>query len=109
MTVDPETLRALAIERLTTGSGPDTELALSADERGLPLQWNRTMSRLALSFRRYSWPGNWHWPRRDLVGNGGLLTALSRDGKKIAFVALRAGKLELWEKSLVMARDPSRQ
>jgi len=35
MTVDPETLRALAIERLTTGSGLDTELGLSADGKRL--------------------------------------------------------------------------
>jgi Tol biopolymer transport system component len=35
MTVDPETLRALAIERLTTGSGLDTELGLSPDGKRL--------------------------------------------------------------------------
>ena len=34
-TVDPDTLRAIAIERLTTGSGPDTELGVSADARRL--------------------------------------------------------------------------
>ena len=49
MTVDPETLRALAIERLTTGSGLDTELALSADGKGLPLQRNRIKFRLGSS------------------------------------------------------------
>ena len=33
MTVDPDTLQATAIERLTTGPGLDTELAVSADGR----------------------------------------------------------------------------
>ncbi len=35
MTIDPETLRATAIERLTTGPGPDTEIAVSPDGRRL--------------------------------------------------------------------------
>ncbi len=35
MTVDPDTLRATAIERLTTGPGLDTQLAVSADGRKL--------------------------------------------------------------------------
>ena len=35
MTVDPNTLRATAIERLTTGPGYDTRLAVSADGRKL--------------------------------------------------------------------------
>ena len=35
MTVDPETLRATGIERLTTGPGLDTQLAVSADGRKL--------------------------------------------------------------------------
>ena len=33
MTVDPDTLQATAIERLTTGPGLDTEFAVSADGR----------------------------------------------------------------------------
>ena len=35
MTIDPETLRATAIERLTTGPGPDTEIAVSPDGKRL--------------------------------------------------------------------------
>ena len=35
MTVDGETLRALAIERVTIGSGLDTELAVSPDGKKL--------------------------------------------------------------------------
>ena len=33
MSIDPETLRAYAIERLTVGSGLDTDFAISADGR----------------------------------------------------------------------------
>jgi len=35
MIVDPETLRATALERLTTGPGPDGSLAVSSDGRRL--------------------------------------------------------------------------
>ena len=35
MTVDPGTLQATAIERLTTGPGLDTEFAVSADGKRL--------------------------------------------------------------------------
>src|SRR5262249_34432673 len=35
MTIEPETLRAPAVERLTTGPGPDGSLAVSSDGRRL--------------------------------------------------------------------------
>ena len=44
MTVDPETLRATAIERLTTGSGPDTELESPPMGGDSPLPRRRGMS-----------------------------------------------------------------
>ena len=38
MTVDPVTLQATALERLTTGPGLDAELAISSDGKRLPLR-----------------------------------------------------------------------
>jgi Tol biopolymer transport system component len=37
LAIEPETLRATGIERLTTGSGPDVDLAVSKDGRRLAL------------------------------------------------------------------------
>ena len=106
MTVDPETLRALAIERLTTGSGLDTEFALSADGRKIAFT--------AESDQVQAWLFPFDATRGRLTGIGRAVTSpgmeaaqpsLSRDGKKLAFGALRAGKWELWEKSLVDGRE----
>jgi len=105
MSVDRETLRANAIERLTTGSGPDTEFALSADGRRIaftiksePVQarvfpFDATRGRLTGAGRSVTSPGVEAWE-----------TILSRDGKKLAFRVLRAGKGELWEQSLTDGR-----
>ena len=106
MTVDPETLRALAIERLTTGSGLDTEFALSADGSKIAFT--------AESDQVQAWLFPFDATRGRLTGSGRAVTSpgmeasqpsLSRDGKKLAFSALRAGKWELWEKSLVDGRE----
>jgi Tol biopolymer transport system component len=106
MTVDPETLRALAIERLTTGSGLDTELGLSADGKRLAFTVE--------SDRVQAWLFPFDGIRGQLTGTGQAVTSpgmeawqpsLSRDGKKLAFAAQRTGKWELWEKSLVDGRE----
>ena len=44
MTVDPQTLRAISIERVTTGPGHDTEFSLSPDGNDSPSRTNRSMS-----------------------------------------------------------------
>jgi Tol biopolymer transport system component len=101
MSVDRETLRANAIERLTTGSGLDTEFALSPDGKKIaftiksePVQawvfpFDATRGRLTGAGRSVTSPGVEAWEPN-----------LSRDGKKLVFRALRAGKWELWEQSL---------
>ena len=105
MSVDRETLRANAIERLTTGSGLDAEFALSADGKRIaftiksePIQawvfpFDATRGRLTGAGRSVTSPGVEAWEPN-----------LSRDGKKLAFRALRAGKGELWEQSLLDGR-----
>ena len=106
LSIDPETLKAHAIERLTTGSGLDTELALSADGRKIAF----TME----SDRVRAWVFPFDGTRGRVTGAGQPLTSpgmeawhpdLSRDGKKLAFMALRAGKWELWEKSLLDGKE----
>jgi Tol biopolymer transport system component len=106
MSVDRETLRANAIERLTTGSGLDTEFALSADGK-----------RIAFTIKSdpvQAWVFPFDGTRGRLTGAGRSVTSpgvevwepnLSRDGKKLAFTALRAGKWELWEQSLPDGRE----
>jgi len=106
MTIEPETLRATAVERLTTGPGPDGSLALSSDGRRLAFTAKSQQIR------------NWLFPfdakKGRITDKGQAITAsgrtawvptLSRDGKKIAFSVSRADTLELWEKSLVDGRE----
>ena len=101
-----DTLQAAAIERLTTGPGYDTQLAVSADGRKLAFTGETQHIRAWLfPFDATQWP---------ITGKGEAVTSpgmeawrqnLSRDGKKLAFCAKRAGKWELWEKSLVDGRE----
>ena len=102
--VDPATLRWVAgPERLTTGSGIDTEIALSRDGKRLAFS-----SRIE-TIRVWSLPFNAR--TGQIKGQGQPLTApgivpifsdLSPDGKKLVFTAGRLGnqKRELSEKSL---------
>jgi Tol biopolymer transport system component/DNA-binding winged helix-turn-helix (wHTH) protein len=106
LSIDPKTLKAYAIERLTIGSGLDTELALSADGRKIAF----TME----SDRIRAWVFPFDGTRGRITGAGQAVTSqgieawqpnLSRDGKKLAFMVLRAGKWELWEKSLADGKE----
>ena len=106
MAVDPQTLRALAFERLTTGSGPDTDPSLSPDGKELAYTGERQIVRA------------WMFPfdaKRGLVtGPGKPVSApgveawepsLSRDGKTLAYRGNRAGRWELWETSISDGRQ----
>ena len=107
MTVDPDTLQATAIERLTTSPGLDTELAVSADGKRLAFTGEAQHTRV--------WLFPFDATRGRVTGAGQALTSpeveatgghsLTRDGKKLAFSGERAGKLDLWEKSLVDGRE----
>jgi len=106
MSVDPQTLRAGAIERLTTSAGLDTELSLSAD--GKKLAFTSESRRI----RAWLFPFD---ATRGRVGSGHAVTSpgmdawlpsLSRDGNKLAFSGNRGGSnLELRETSLSDGRE----
>jgi Tol biopolymer transport system component/DNA-binding winged helix-turn-helix (wHTH) protein len=107
MSVDPETLRAYAIERLTVGSGLDTDFALSADGKRVAFTTE--------SDRVQAWIFPFDGIHGRLMGAGAAVTSpgeeawdpnLSRDGKKLAFMALRAGKWELREQSQMDGDTP---
>jgi Tol biopolymer transport system component/DNA-binding winged helix-turn-helix (wHTH) protein len=107
MSVDPETLRAYAIERLTVGSGLDTDFAISAD--------GKRVAFTAESDRVQVWIFPFDGIHGRLTGAGAAVTSpgeeawdpnLSRDGKKLAFTALRAGKWELREQSQMDGDTP---
>ena len=111
MTVDPETMRAPGIDRLTTGSGPDAAVAVSTDGRRLAFT--------AKSQRIRTWLFPFDATRGHITGSGEAITSpgrmsvdptLSRDGTKVAFFVPHGQSLglnyldvrnEVWVKSLV--------
>jgi len=106
LVIDPDTLTATALERLTTGAGPDTEAAISRDGTRLAFT--------AKSERVRAWTFPFDAIRARITGKGqpvtssggrALVPTLSRDGKKLAFLIERIGASEVWEKSLVDGRE----
>jgi len=105
--VEPQTLRWVGgPERLTTDPGPDTEIAISPDGKKLAYTVRTERTRI------------WSLPFKATTGRvkgaGHPVTSadkdawkldLSRDGRKLVFAASRAGKEELWEKSLDDGRE----
>jgi Tol biopolymer transport system component/DNA-binding winged helix-turn-helix (wHTH) protein len=101
MSMDPLTLRGVSVERITTGPGVDTELCVSSDGRKLAFTGEvrkiRTwMFPFDVSTGRVSGPGQ----AVTSPGTEAWLPSLSRDGRRLAFGGIRAGKFDLWEKLL---------
>jgi Tol biopolymer transport system component len=107
MSVDPQTLKAGAIERLTTGPGFDTEFSLSSADgkklaftgesrriRAWVFPFDATRGRVSASGHAVTSPGTDVW-----------LPSLSRDGRKLAFSGDRGGYMELRETSLSDGRE----
>jgi len=111
MTVDPKTLRATAIDRLTTGPGPDAGVAVSTDGRRLAFT--------AKSQRIRTWLFPFDAAAGQIRGSGEAITSpgrlsvdptLSRDGTKVSYQVPHGESLglaymdvrnEVWVKSLV--------
>jgi Tol biopolymer transport system component len=111
MTVDPRTLRATEIDRLTTGPGPDAGVAVSPD--------GRRVAFTAKSQRIRPWLFPFDATTGHIRGSGEAITspgrmsvdpALSRDGAKVAYLVPRGEHNgpaygEVWVKSLRNGRD----
>ena len=87
MKVDPETLRATEVDRLTTGPGPDARVAISAD--------GRRLAYTAKSQRIRSWLFPFDAMTGQIRGNGDAITSpgrmsldpvLSADGTKVVYL-----------------------
>jgi Tol biopolymer transport system component/DNA-binding winged helix-turn-helix (wHTH) protein len=110
MTVDPKTLRAIGIDRLTTGPGPDAGAAVSTDGRRLAFT--------AKSQRIRTWLFPFDATAGHITGSGQPITSpgrlsvdptLSRDGTKVSYqvpygesrgLAYMDVRNEVWVKSL---------
>jgi len=106
MTVEPGTLRGTTIERLTTGTSLDSEFAISPDGKKLAFTSESQQVR--------AWLFPFDAISGRVTGGGHPVTppgmeawghAITRDGKKLAFSAKRAGRWELWQKSLADERE----
>ena len=115
MTVDPKTLRAAEVDRLTTGPGPDAGVAVSTDGKRLAFT--------AKSQRIRTWLFPFDATIGHIRGNGHAITSpgrmsvdptLLQDGTKVAYVVphgegngLAFGDVrnEVWVKSLVDGRE----
>jgi Tol biopolymer transport system component/DNA-binding winged helix-turn-helix (wHTH) protein len=105
--VDPQSQRWIAgPERLTTGAGLDRDIAISPDGRKLAFTTRAEQTRL--------WSIPFEASSGRVKGEGRPVTAagvkavhpnLSPDGQRLTFVTRRAGKWELWEKSLKDGRE----
>src|SRR5262245_789416 len=105
--VDPATLAWIGgPDRLTTGAGDDSDISVSADGTRL------VFSAKTLQTRLWSFPFNATEGR--VTGNGEAVTSggageqdaeALRDGSKIVYSAVRAGRQELWERSLIDRRE----
>jgi Tol biopolymer transport system component/DNA-binding winged helix-turn-helix (wHTH) protein len=93
-------------ERMTTGAGLDTDLVLSPDGRRLAFAVRTERTRI--------WSVPFDAAGRRVKGTGQPVTEigieprfpdLSPDSQKMVFCAQRAGRWELWEKSLKDGRE----
>jgi Tol biopolymer transport system component/DNA-binding winged helix-turn-helix (wHTH) protein len=101
MTIDPATLRATGLERLTTGPGTDNQLSLSNDGKKLAFTGASEQIRAWLfpfeaKNARVTGPGQ---PITS-AGIESLAPNLSPDGNKLAFSTVRTNHWEHWTKNL---------
>jgi Tol biopolymer transport system component/DNA-binding winged helix-turn-helix (wHTH) protein len=105
--VDPRTLRWTdGPERLTTGAGKDTDIAVSSDGRKLAFSIRSEISRLwSLPFDTAGGRVTGTGQPITVGGMDALQPGLSPDGKMLVFRKQRANKEELWLTSLDDGRE----
>ncbi|PWT91883.1 MAG: hypothetical protein C5B55_07340 [Blastocatellia bacterium] len=105
--VDPQSLRWTdGPERLTTGAGEDTDIAISSDGRKLAFSIRSERSRLwTLPFDPHAGRVTGAAQPLTVPGMDTLQPGLSPDGKLLVFRKRRAEKEELWAKSLADGRE----
>jgi Tol biopolymer transport system component/DNA-binding winged helix-turn-helix (wHTH) protein len=101
MTVDPQTLRAISIERVTTGPGHDTEFSLSPDGKRLAFT-DQSQHVRAWLFPFDATQGRVTGTGQPITSSGveAWLHNLSPDGKRLAFSSARSGRWVLTESPL---------
>jgi Tol biopolymer transport system component/DNA-binding winged helix-turn-helix (wHTH) protein len=101
LSLDPNTVRATGVERLTAGPGPDEGPAVSPDGKRIAFA--------AKSERVRVWLLPFDSNAGRVLGTGSPVTSLgyqayepslSPDGKKLAYAVLRGGRWEIWGKLL---------
>jgi Tol biopolymer transport system component len=107
MTVDPVTLQATTVERLTTSPGPDVEPSISPDGKKLAFTNERQQVRawafpFDASHGRVTGPGQ---PVTSAAGINAYAMNLSRDGKRLSIWGLRGGQYGIWETSVINGRE----
>ena len=105
--VDPQTLRWIdGLERLTTGAGKDTDIAVSSVGRKLAFSIRSERSRLwTMGFDPVDGRITGTPQPLTVAGMDALQPGLSPDGKMLVFRKRRADKEELWAKSLADGRE----
>jgi Tol biopolymer transport system component/DNA-binding winged helix-turn-helix (wHTH) protein len=105
--VDPSTLRWIdGLERITTGAGKDTDIAVSLDGRKLAFSIRSERSRLwTVPFDPIGGKTTGTSQPLTVAGMDALQPGLSPDGKMLVFRKRRADKEELWAKSLADGRE----
>ncbi len=105
--VEPQTLRWVAgPERLTVGPGADAGITLSPDGKKLAFTTQTEVTR-AWSLPFNALTGQTTGTGQALTPAGVILMGsdLSVDGDKLAFVTNRAGKFEVWKKTLADGQE----
>jgi len=101
LAIDPKSLKATGLERLTAGASLDMGPAISPDGKRLAF----TAATRKISAWMYPLDAN----QGKIVGNGRAITpsglhawftGISRDSSKLVFSGIRAGEQRLWMKSL---------
>jgi Tol biopolymer transport system component len=105
--IDPQTLTWISgPDRITTGTGMETDMAISPDGKKLAFTERLEHTRLwsipfDASAGKVKGPGQPITP----VGVEASLPDISANGQKLSYMVQRAGKWELWERSLRDGRE----